>query len=123
MASARAPLTVSEWSPSTVDSRLRCYHPVGCEISRMKSTRGTSLRGFTFPCRWSTAATTSSFPWTRIRSRSLRRSEQSAGQKAHPVRWGHRNLVARPDLLGEVLDWFDRYLGPVESVPATSRGL
>ena len=36
---------------------------------------------------------------------------------------GHRNLVTRPDLLGEVLDWFDRYLGPVESVPATSRGL
>jgi len=34
---------------------------------------------------------------------------------------GHRNLVTRPDLLGEVLDWFDRYLGPVESVPATSR--
>jgi dienelactone hydrolase len=32
---------------------------------------------------------------------------------------GHRNLVTRPDLLGEVLDWFDRYLGPVESVPAT----
>ena len=36
---------------------------------------------------------------------------------------GHRNLVTRPDLIGEVLDWFDRYLGPVESVPATSRGL
>jgi hypothetical protein len=36
---------------------------------------------------------------------------------------GHRNLVTRPDLLGEVLDWFDRYLGPVESVPATLRGL
>ncbi len=28
---------------------------------------------------------------------------------------GHRNLVTRPDLLGEVLDWFDRYLGPVDS--------
>ena len=36
---------------------------------------------------------------------------------------GHRNLVTRPDLLGEVLDWFDRYLGPVESVRATSPGL
>jgi hypothetical protein len=35
---------------------------------------------------------------------------------------GHRNLVTRPDLLGEVLDWFDRYLGPVESVRATSPG-
>ena len=28
---------------------------------------------------------------------------------------GHRNLVTRPDLLGEVLDWFDRYLGPTQS--------
>ena len=36
---------------------------------------------------------------------------------------GHSNLVTRPDLIGEVLDWFDRYLGPVESVRATSRGL
>jgi dienelactone hydrolase/predicted Ser/Thr protein kinase len=26
---------------------------------------------------------------------------------------GHRNLVTRPDLIGEMLDWFDRYLGPV----------
>lgn len=25
---------------------------------------------------------------------------------------GHRNLVTRPDLIGEVLDWFDRWLGP-----------
>lgn len=28
---------------------------------------------------------------------------------------GHRNLVTRPDLIGEVLDWFDRYLGPTQS--------
>ncbi|MGE0122046.1 MAG: protein kinase [Vicinamibacterales bacterium] len=28
---------------------------------------------------------------------------------------GHRNLVTRPDLIGEVLDWFDRYLGPAPS--------
>ena len=27
---------------------------------------------------------------------------------------GHRNLVTRPDLIGEMLDWFDVYLGPVE---------
>lgn len=27
---------------------------------------------------------------------------------------GHRNLVTRPDLIGEILDWFDRYLGPVQ---------
>jgi dienelactone hydrolase len=26
---------------------------------------------------------------------------------------GHRNLVTRPDLIGEMLDWFDKYLGPV----------
>jgi dienelactone hydrolase len=25
---------------------------------------------------------------------------------------GHRNLVTRPDLIGAVLDWLDRYLGP-----------
>jgi dienelactone hydrolase len=24
---------------------------------------------------------------------------------------GHRNLITRPDLIGEILDWFDRYLG------------
>ena len=28
---------------------------------------------------------------------------------------GHRNLVTRPDLIGEVLNWFDRYLGPTLS--------
>jgi dienelactone hydrolase len=27
---------------------------------------------------------------------------------------GHRNLVTRPDLIGEILDWFDRYLGPTQ---------
>ena len=27
---------------------------------------------------------------------------------------GHRNLVTRPDLIGEMLDWFDKYLGPVD---------
>ena len=30
---------------------------------------------------------------------------------------GHANLVSRPDLIGEILDWFDRYLGPVKSRP------
>ena len=33
---------------------------------------------------------------------------------------GHRNLVTRPDLIGEVLDWFDRYLGAVAPVRPTS---
>ncbi len=28
---------------------------------------------------------------------------------------GHRNLVTRPDLIGEVFDWFDRYLGPTQT--------
>jgi predicted esterase/predicted Ser/Thr protein kinase len=28
---------------------------------------------------------------------------------------GHRNLVTRPDLIGEILDWFDRYLGPAQA--------
>ena len=27
---------------------------------------------------------------------------------------GHGNLVARPDLIGEILNWLDRYLGPVD---------
>ncbi len=33
---------------------------------------------------------------------------------------GHRNLVTRPDLIGEVLDWLDRYLGPVAPSRVTS---
>jgi len=28
---------------------------------------------------------------------------------------GHANLVSRPDLIGEILEWFDHYLGPVKS--------
>jgi eukaryotic-like serine/threonine-protein kinase len=28
---------------------------------------------------------------------------------------GHANLVSRPDLIGNILEWFDRYLGPVKS--------
>ena len=28
---------------------------------------------------------------------------------------GHRNLVTRPDLIGEILDWLDRYLGPTQA--------
>jgi formylglycine-generating enzyme required for sulfatase activity/tRNA A-37 threonylcarbamoyl transferase component Bud32/dienelactone hydrolase len=31
---------------------------------------------------------------------------------------GHRNLVTRPDMIGEVLNWFDRYLGSVDPVRA-----
>jgi hypothetical protein len=34
---------------------------------------------------------------------------------------GHRNLVTRPDLIGEVLDWLDHYLGPVRLDQVTSR--
>jgi cephalosporin-C deacetylase-like acetyl esterase len=30
---------------------------------------------------------------------------------------GHANLVSRPDLIGEILEWFDRYLGPVKVRP------
>jgi len=30
---------------------------------------------------------------------------------------GHRNLVTRPDLIGEILDWFDKYLGAVDLQP------
>ena len=40
-----------DWWPSTVDSRLRCFHPVDClQVSRRRSTRGTSPPGSTFPC-------------------------------------------------------------------------
>ena len=27
---------------------------------------------------------------------------------------GHANLVSRPDLIGQILEWFDHYLGPVQ---------
>jgi hypothetical protein len=30
---------------------------------------------------------------------------------------GHGNLVTRPDLIGEILSWLDRYLGPVQAQP------
>jgi len=30
---------------------------------------------------------------------------------------GHRNPVTRPDLLGEILAWFDHYLGPIRQEP------
>ena len=30
---------------------------------------------------------------------------------------GHANLLTRPDLIAEVLDWFDKYLGPVNQQP------
>ena len=30
---------------------------------------------------------------------------------------GHRNPVTRPDLLGEIIAWFDHYLGPVAQEP------
>ena len=30
---------------------------------------------------------------------------------------GHANLLTRPDLIGEVLDCFDKYLGPVNQQP------
>jgi dienelactone hydrolase len=30
---------------------------------------------------------------------------------------GHANLVTRPDLIGEILTWLDKYLGPVDVRP------
>ena len=30
---------------------------------------------------------------------------------------GHANPVSRPDLIGQILDWFDHYLGPVQVKP------
>ena len=30
---------------------------------------------------------------------------------------GHANLLTRPDLIGEILTWLDKYLGPVDVRP------
>ena len=30
---------------------------------------------------------------------------------------GHVNIITRPDLLGEIIAWFDRYIGPVRQEP------
>jgi hypothetical protein len=30
---------------------------------------------------------------------------------------GHANLVSRPELIGQILEWFDHYLGPVQLRP------
>ena len=30
---------------------------------------------------------------------------------------GHLIVLRRPDLIGEILDWFDKYLGPVNQRP------
>ncbi len=37
----------------------------------------------------------------------------AADKKLITFEGGHRNPVTRPDLLGEILMWFDHYLGPV----------
>jgi len=37
----------------------------------------------------------------------------AAHKKLITYEGGHRNPVTRPDLLGEIIGWFDRYLGPV----------
>lgn len=34
---------------------------------------------------------------------------------------GHANLMSRPELMKVVLDWLDKYLGPVDSHPQTKR--
>jgi pimeloyl-ACP methyl ester carboxylesterase len=28
---------------------------------------------------------------------------------------GHSNLMSRPELIGQILEWFDHYLGPVQT--------
>jgi formylglycine-generating enzyme required for sulfatase activity len=33
---------------------------------------------------------------------------------------GHANLLTRPDLIGEILDWLDKYLGPID-LPSARR--
>ena len=41
----------------------------------------------------------------------------AAHKKLITYEGGHRNPVTRPDLLGEIIGWFDRYLGPVLQDP------
>jgi dienelactone hydrolase len=38
----------------------------------------------------------------------------AADKKLITYEGGHRNPVTRPDLLGEIIAWFDHYLGPVQ---------
>jgi len=38
----------------------------------------------------------------------------AADKKLISYEGGHRNPVTRPDLLGEIITWFDHYLGPVQ---------
>jgi dienelactone hydrolase len=38
----------------------------------------------------------------------------AADKKLTPYEGGHSNPVTRPDLLGEIITWFDHYLGPVQ---------
>ena len=38
----------------------------------------------------------------------------AADKKLISYEGGHRNPVTRPDLLGEIIAWFDHYLGPVQ---------
>ena len=38
----------------------------------------------------------------------------AADKKLIAYEGGHRNPVTRPDLLGEILKWFDQYLGMVQ---------
>jgi len=41
----------------------------------------------------------------------------AADKKLITYEGGHRNPVTRPDLLGEIISWFDRYLGPTQQEP------
>ena len=38
----------------------------------------------------------------------------AADKKLIAYEGGHSNPVTRPDLLGEIISWFDHYLGPVQ---------
>jgi dienelactone hydrolase len=44
----------------------------------------------------------------------------AADKKLITYEGGHRNPVTRPDLLGEIIGWFDHYLGPVQQTPEVS---
>ena len=44
----------------------------------------------------------------------MRWAHRPADKKLIAYEGGHRNPVTRPDLLGEIITWFDHYLGAVQ---------
>ena len=113
-------LTVSDCLPSTVDSRPRCFHPVGYSDQPAEIDSWNFAPRFHVPVLMVNGRNDFIFPLDTNQKLLFEALGTKEPDKKHILYdGGHRNLVTRPDLLGEVLDWFDRYLGPVESVPSS----